>query len=40
MKGSSAAIVNTMAAVKSDERSLSLRREFFEESSQPADTKQ
>jgi creatinine amidohydrolase len=40
MKAWSAAVVNAIRAIKSDQRSLSLQREFFEESSHPADTKQ
>jgi creatinine amidohydrolase len=40
MKAWSAAIVNAIRAVKSDQRSLSLQSEFFEESSHPTDTKQ
>jgi creatinine amidohydrolase len=40
MKAWTAAVVNAIRAVKADQRSLSLQREFFEESSHPADTKQ
>jgi creatinine amidohydrolase len=40
MKAWSAAIVNAIRAVKADQRSLSLQRAFFEESSHPTDTKQ
>ncbi len=40
MKAWSAGVVNAIRAIKSDQRSLSLQREFFEESSHPADTKQ
>jgi creatinine amidohydrolase len=40
MKAWSAAVANAIRAIKSDQRSLSLQREFFEESSHPTDTKQ
>jgi len=40
MKAWSSAVVNAIRAIKSDQRSLSLQREFFEESSHPTDTKQ
>jgi creatinine amidohydrolase len=40
MKAWAAGVANAIRAVKSDQRSLSLQREFFEESSRPADTKQ
>jgi creatinine amidohydrolase len=40
MKAWAAAVANAIRAIKSDQRSLSLQREFFEESSHPADTKQ
>jgi len=40
MKAWAAAVANAIRAIKADQRSLSLQREFFEESSHPADTKQ
>lgn len=40
MKAWASAIANAIRAIKADQRSLSLQREFFEESSHPADTKQ
>jgi creatinine amidohydrolase len=40
MKAWADGIANAIRAIKSDQRSLSLQREFFEESSHPADTKQ
>jgi creatinine amidohydrolase len=40
MKAWASAIAGAVRAIKSDQRSLSLQREFFEESSHPADTKQ
>jgi len=40
MKAWTGAIVNAIRAVKSDQRSLSLQREFFEESLHPTETKQ
>jgi creatinine amidohydrolase len=40
MKAWTSAVANAIRAVKSDQRSLALQREFFEESSHPVDTKQ
>jgi creatinine amidohydrolase len=40
MKAWAAAVANAIRAIKADERSLALQREFFEESLHPADTKQ
>jgi creatinine amidohydrolase len=40
MKAWASAVANAIRAIKSDQRSLSLQREFLEESSHPADTKQ
>ncbi len=40
MKAWASAIANAIRAIKADQRSLSLQREFFEESSHPTDTKQ
>jgi creatinine amidohydrolase len=40
MKALTSSVANAIRAIKSDQRSLSLQREFFEESSHPADTKQ
>jgi len=40
MKAWAASVANAIRAIKADQRSLSLQREFFEESSHPADTKQ
>jgi creatinine amidohydrolase len=40
MKAWLAGVANAIRAIKSDQRSLPLQREFFEESSHPADTKQ
>jgi creatinine amidohydrolase len=40
MKAWASAVANAIRAIKADQRSLSLQREFFEESSHPADTKQ
>jgi len=40
MKAWAAGIANAIRAIKSDQRSLALQREFFEESSHPTDTKQ
>ncbi len=40
MKAWASSVANAIRAIKADQRSLSLQREFFEESSHPADTKQ
>ena len=40
MRAWAAAVANAIRAIKADQRSLALQREFFEESSHPADTKQ
>ena len=40
MKAWTAEVVNAIRAIKADQRSLALQREFFEESAHPADTKQ
>jgi creatinine amidohydrolase len=40
MKAWTAAVTNAIRAIKSDQRSLTLQHEFFEETSHPADTKQ
>jgi len=40
MKAWASAVANVIRSIKADQRSLSLQREFFEESSHPADTKQ
>jgi creatinine amidohydrolase len=40
MKAWSAGVANAIRAIKADQRSLALQREFFEETSHPTDTKQ
>ena len=40
MKAWASSVANAIRAIKADQRSLLLQREFFEESSHPADTKQ
>jgi creatinine amidohydrolase len=40
MKAWTESVANAIRAIKSDQRSLSLQREFFEESQHPQETKQ